>query len=201
MVSSSISTIPELFANSCAALIAHSITPDHSHTSPGLPDDQWKREARRWFETGLAKFQYKAMEFTNISYPEVYVIKDKVDSGITLAQNLTQIPGVDALLNAQCQTQLVKLNGRGQNVSVLGLSVLLIIMALAFSAAKLLNWWGDKPTKHDGRRRRWQEDEYLALWAVARDVPDTKSTPKTEQFALLDGHRNQVLPGVGDSHL
>ncbi|KAK5954940.1 hypothetical protein OHC33_003619 [Knufia fluminis] len=167
------------------ALIAHSIIPDNSYISPGLPDNHWQHEAQRWFETGLAKFQYKAMEYPNVSYPELYVKTGDIDSGISLTQNFTEIPEVDELLSSQCKNQLVKLNGRGQNVSVLGLALLLIATAVLYLVAKLLTWWGSKPSRTNGRRKLWQQDHFLALWHVARRVPKTEAPSRMDKSALL----------------
>lgn len=168
---------------SYTALIAHSLIPDNSYTSPGLPDDQWQREAQRWFETGLAKFQYNAMEFPNVSYPKLYVKTRDSNSGITLAKNFTQIPELDEILSSQCGRQRVKLNGRGQNVSVLGLVILLVATVALFLVAKLLALWWDWPEPANERRKQWQQDHLLALWRLARGLPEEKS--RLEGFTSL----------------
>ncbi|KAF1830840.1 hypothetical protein BDW02DRAFT_601324 [Decorospora gaudefroyi] len=155
------------------ALIARSLLATHNLLSPGLLPNHWELETQRWFETGLARLQYQLTEYPNASYPDYSSSQTDPTSGILPASSFTSSPKVNKLLSSQCGQQRIRLNGRGQNVSVLGLSLLLAISALLFIAKMLLFWLADREPKGKGMRQRWQENGVLELWRACRRSPET----------------------------
>lgn len=137
--------------------------PRHTDKSPGLPSNQWQLEAQRWFETGLAKFQYKVLQYTNMDS-----VKPSIDIPFRLPEikpsTFMNITELDDHLEDQCGRQRVRLNGRGQNVSVLGLAVLLTLAFLLYVVAEVLYLWADREPAPGPRRERWQSESTLALW-------------------------------------
>ncbi|KAG9242953.1 hypothetical protein BJ878DRAFT_512967 [Calycina marina] len=153
------------------ALIANSIVPEHTYSSPGLQKDQWQRETQRWFETGLAKFQYKAMQFPNVPAPKTYEPEFAMDN--KLAYNASMLKEINGYLVSQCGQQRVRLGSRGQNISVLGLFILSGVAFLSLASKILLCWWADRKPPSDEKKERWQQDHIWQLREAARHVPES----------------------------
>lgn len=84
--------------------------------------------------------------------------------------NYGNITELNEILQPQCESQLVKLNDRGQNVSVLGLVILLVLAAALMSFSLALQWWAGRDPPRGEKRRRWQQEQLLALWQVTQGV-------------------------------
>ncbi|KAF2260198.1 hypothetical protein CC78DRAFT_585087 [Lojkania enalia] len=177
--------IPEILqSGQVSALIARSLVPRHTDKSPGLPSNQWQLEAKRWFETALAKLQYRLVQYTNISLikPAVDVDAEQPEIKPSTYANFTEL---DEILASQCDTQLVRLNGRGQNVSVLGLAVLLFLAVSLWVSSHALRWWADREPPKGEKWARWQRDELLALWRAAEEI--SHGPPVQQKKRLING--------------
>ncbi|KAI6764081.1 hypothetical protein HG530_007870 [Fusarium avenaceum] len=151
------------------ALIAHSLVPEHTYKAPGLPPNQWQLEARRWFETGLAKLQYKVVQYTNMDFVKPFADIPLQQPEI-VDSNFGNTTELNEMLQSQCESQLVKLNGRGQNVSVLGLVIILVLAAALMTFSLALQWWAGRYPPRGEKRRRWQQEQLLELWQAAQGV-------------------------------
>jgi hypothetical protein len=86
--------------------------------SVGLPDDQWKLEVTRWFETSLAKLQSQIIQ---------YAQNDVDPDGLLQVQGPNQFPndpeGFTTAMESQCGNQRIQSTRQYQSFSVLGLFI------------------------------------------------------------------------------
>ena len=85
-----------------------------------------------------------------------------------LARNFTAISEWNEQLAKQCGKQLAKINGRGQNVSVLGLAILLFFTVLLFLVSNVLWFWAGRKPPGGMKRERCQREQLLELWREAK---------------------------------
>jgi hypothetical protein len=132
--------------------------------SPGLPSDQWRKEAMRWFETSLAKLQSQIVAFA----------ANDLDLGpygyISPAHNFTsKQAGVRDSLVAQCGNQLIQSSGQVQSFSFLGLMIVVCVTAVllvaALSLERCMALWRRRSTSPKKIAR--QADEKLHLLRIA----------------------------------
>jgi hypothetical protein len=143
--------------------------PEHTYKSPGLPPNQCQLEARRWFETGLAKLQYKIVQYTNMDFVKPFADAPLQQPEI-VDSNFGNITKLNEILQSQCESQLVKLNGRGQNVSVVGLVIILVLATVLMILSLALQWWVGRDPPRGEKRKQWQQEQLLALWQAAQGV-------------------------------
>lgn len=86
----------------------------------GLPNDQWQREVRSWFETSLARIQWVLIEYNaNTVNPGDY--------GFVSLPSKTSADPVGQAQNELCYSQRVRNTGNYQTFSLAGVSITAIV--------------------------------------------------------------------------
>lgn len=138
--------------------------------STGLPNDQWKREVRAWYETALALMQKSITSYADA--PEVPEGAHMKSFGPSAAK-------MDAAA-AQCTTQRVRNTGSYQSFSFVGVMLIVCIGSFVILLPWVVERFLDRKPKEDfqypdvsppdssksPRRRRWEalyNDEVTGL--------------------------------------
>ena len=127
--------------------------------SPGLPDNQWQLETKRWFETGLAKLQANSNNFVNVSYSD----QDSSGYKFVSAGRYTNDPDLNSELDKLCSKQRIRSNGRVQNFNVAYLIILLGLSLVAAGVSEVLAPWVVQKF-FTTAYKEWEADGLLGIW-------------------------------------
>ncbi|CAM1510732.1 Fc.00g082450.m01.CDS01 [Cosmosporella sp. VM-42] len=152
------------------SLIAKSLTSDDLLLSPGLPSDHWHDETQLWFETGLAKFQHRVIDFVNLSLTD----QDRVVYHAVPAEKFSPFTELNRRLKAQCSHQRIQSQGQVQNFSVFALALLAGLSLVIGLGCEFILPRLAKALCHNAFER-WENDETRMLW---RDRVDNRGTLK-----------------------
>lgn len=109
-----------------ASLYASSYLQDN--LSPGLPDDQWRREVLGWFQTGMVKLQAYMVEWAaKADGVEAFITTDSPYGDKAVR---SKSAGELAALREACENQLVQTAGEVQNFSFAGVLVIACVSVL-----------------------------------------------------------------------
>jgi len=147
--------------------------------SPGLPDNQWQMEVLGWFQTSLAKFQVRMLDFasTPMSIERLGPLQELGASSLPLARMLI-LPDVPETRDYQyqCENQLVQAVGSVQNFSLCGVLVIAVgcavIVLLDCSLERIVNALS---RRNSVSRRAREADNKLHLLRMA--LTGTSDTP------------------------
>lgn len=157
--------------------------------SPGLPDDQWQLETRRWFETGLAKLQANTKNFANLPYSD----RDSIAYKFIPAGSLTNSTDLNSELHKLCSQQRIRSNGQVQNFNVASLAILMGVSLITVFVSELLASWGMERFCQ-AAYKEWEADGLLGVWKRYIDPQQQRRwvKGKHEVYVIMEDSPEEV---------